>query len=110
MSKKRLKSIRTAAFHAQAGRCYYCGLPMWLASPSEPGPEASKAYSAQCTAEHLVARQDGGKDLASNIVAACCLCNQRRHQRSAGALAPDSYRAWVQRQVAKGKWLPYGVR
>ena len=61
MTTKRRKSLRTSAFHAQFGRCYYCGLPMWLAAPSELGLKPSKARAFQCTAEHLVAQQDGAE-------------------------------------------------
>ena len=49
------------AFYAQSGRCFYCGLPMWLTAPSELGLKASKARAFQCTAEHLVAQQDGAE-------------------------------------------------
>nr|WP_240531127.1 HNH endonuclease [Variovorax boronicumulans] len=33
-----------------------------------------------CTAEHLQARRDGGRDTRENIVATHRLCNSRRHQ------------------------------
>jgi 5-methylcytosine-specific restriction endonuclease McrA len=41
-----------------------------------------------CTAEHLVARMDGGRDTRDNIVAACRRCNAARHQLGLGP-APD---------------------
>ena len=41
-----------------------------------------QARQRQCTAEHLVARCDGGKNTASNIVAACRECNSTRHRRN----------------------------
>ncbi|KAB7774624.1 hypothetical protein CEK65_18250 [Xanthomonas sp. LMG 12459] len=104
MSNRRLKTLRVYAFHAQAGRCFYCGLPMWLSSPDELGlrPRSSRAY--QCTAEHLQARQDGGKDVADNVVAAHARCNQGRHKRSGMPLNPDAFRALVQRRLAAGRW------
>lgn len=37
ISKKRLKTFRLLAFHAQHGRCFYFTLPTWLASPNELG-------------------------------------------------------------------------
>lgn len=106
MTTKRLKSIRTSAFHAQNGRCYYCGLPMWLCSPHELSLRPRSAGPFQCTAEHLLARQDGGKDVADNVVAACHLCNLRRHKRPTPAPSPDAYRARVQQRMAKGTWHP----
>jgi 5-methylcytosine-specific restriction endonuclease McrA len=39
------------------------------------------ARQYQCTAEHLLAKQDGGKDNKSNIAAACIRCNQGRHRQ-----------------------------
>ncbi len=36
----------------------------WLAAPSELGLKPSKARAFQCTAEHLVAQQDGGRDVS----------------------------------------------
>ena len=42
MTAKRRKSLRISAFHAQHGRCFYCGLPMWLAAPSELGLKPGK--------------------------------------------------------------------
>ena len=102
----KLQRLRTEAFHAQKGRCCYCGLPMWNASPDELKPWGLRARTVaplRCTAEHLIAQQDGGKDVAGNIAAACWLCNQRRHKRKSPP-PPDAYRAFVQKRVAKGKW------
>ena len=63
MSSKFSKQ-RLAAFKKQFGRCYYCGSPMWQDNPKEfaikhviSKPEATRF---QCTAEHLLARCDGG--------------------------------------------------
>lgn len=108
MSKKRLKTLRTKAFYAQAGRCFYCCRPMWLSSPDELGLRPRSARPYQCTAEHLVAQQDGGKDVADNIVAACRLFNLRRHKLITSAPAAEAYLAKVRRRVAKGKWYPPG--
>ncbi|MEB2258952.1 HNH endonuclease, partial [Xanthomonas campestris pv. campestris] len=104
MSNKRLKYLRIRAFHAQSGCCFYCGLPMWLTSPNELGLRPRSARPYQCTAEHLVAQQDGGKGVAGNVVAACHLCNQRRHKRPTPAPSPDMYRVHVRKRMAKGKW------
>lgn len=109
MSNQRLKSLRALAFLAQSGRCYYCGLAMWQSSPAELGLRPRSAAPFQCTAEHLLARQDGGKDSCGNVVAAHATCNHRRHKRPTPAPAADVYRALVQRRVAKGKWLPQWI-
>ncbi|HEL7629420.1 TPA: HNH endonuclease [Stenotrophomonas maltophilia] len=106
MTARRRKSLRTSAFYAQSGRCFYCGLPMWLAAPSELGLKPRKARAFQCTAEHLVAQQDGGRDVFGNVVAACRLCNLRRHQRPTPAPSPEAYRVRVQQRMAKGTWRP----
>lgn len=79
MSSKYSKQ-RLAAFKNQVGRCFYCGSPMWKGNPEKFASQhnITKKYATrfQCTAEHLVARCDGGKNQKSNIVAACNFCNQ----------------------------------
>ncbi len=76
---------RLAAFERQNGRCYYCGLPMWLKHPAELTARfrisEGDVSRLQCTAEHLLARQDGGPDTEANIVAACIHCNKTRHRK-----------------------------
>lgn len=42
----KLQRLRTDAFHAQKGRCYYCGLPMWNACPDELKPLGLRARTA----------------------------------------------------------------
>ena len=107
-SRKLIKS-RSTAFNRQGGRCFYCTYPMWRGA-LEPfaqlhGMTLGQARQFQCTAEHLFARQDGGKDCSDNIVAACRACNQRRHRRKK-APEPDTYKELVQKRVACGKWHP----
>ena len=107
-SKTLIKS-RSTAFNRQGGRCFYCDYPMWRGA-LEPfaqlrGMTLGQARQFQCTAEHLLARQDGGKDGSDNIVAACWVCNQRRHKRKK-APEPDAYKELVQKRVASGKWHP----
>lgn len=99
MSK--LSTLRFQAFQAQNGNCYYCGQRMWIHSANEPRPSPDARF--QCTAEHLIARQDGGRDVTSNIVAACWFCNSRRH-RSKKPLPPRAYLAHVHRRMSKRKW------
>lgn len=105
MSKKSLKTLRTKAFHAQAGRCFYCCRPMWLSSPDELGLRPRSARPFQCSAEHLLAKQDGGGDTPENVVAAHVVCNQRRH-RITPPPSPEAYLARVSRKIAKNKWHP----
>jgi 5-methylcytosine-specific restriction endonuclease McrA len=102
LTKSRLK-----AFNHQRGLCIYCELPMWLTSPIA---FADKYYISiksaalfKCTAEHLLAKQDGGKDDLSNIVAACHYCNQKRHKRKTPK-DPLTYKEFVTLRVSRGKW------
>lgn len=104
MSKKRLKSLRANAFQSQSGRCYYCGLPMWLTSPAELGFQRNCGKPYQCSAEHLIARQDGGRDALGNIVAAHTTCNRRRHQRPGPSMSPQAFRSLVRGRLDRGKW------
>ncbi|QWM99337.1 hypothetical protein DGN21_08380 [Xanthomonas sp. MLO165] len=112
MSNERLKSLRIRAFHAQAGHCFYCSLPMWLASPNELGLRHRSARPYQCTAEHLIAQQDGGLDVPENVVAARARCNQGRHKRQGPTPSPGAFRTLVRKRLAVGKWwtlLPPGI-
>lgn len=105
-SKNRIQKHRKRAFVLQRGRCHYCSVQMWLVSPTElPSGSRSEAALAKlrCTAEHLVAKCDGGKDAASNIVAACARCNHTRH-RIAESPEPAAYLRLVAKQVAQGSW------
>ena len=57
-----LQFLRRVACREQGGLCFYCGRPM-----TKP------------TAEHLIAKQDGGRDTRANIAATCAPCNHARH-------------------------------
>jgi 5-methylcytosine-specific restriction endonuclease McrA len=115
VASKPLKKHRNSAFDRQKGKCCYCGFQMWRDSPEAfaeaHGIKVAQARHFQCTAEHLVARQDGGKDGALNIAAACIRCNQLRHQRK-NPPEPMQYQAHVQKRLAKGGWhnLPAKAR
>ena len=65
------------------------------------------AQHLKCTAEHLVAQHDGGRDTPTNIVAACLWCNRMRHHGRPHN-APDhvSYKSRVANLIAQGKWHP----
>ncbi|MFI8608002.1 HNH endonuclease [Pseudomonas sp. NPDC077649] len=102
-----IQKHRKTAFTQQNGKCCYCGFRMWLDSADtfakQHGITVKQARHFQCTAEHLQARQDGGRDARSNIAAACIRCNQLRHQRK-NPMAPAQYQQHVKRRVKKGGW------
>ena len=112
MAKSLLKS-RSASFHRQGGRCVYCRVLMWtddcVAFATRHGLTPRVAKWLQCTAEHLQARQDGGRDSITNIAAACRLCNHRRHAQRKVAPVPEAYRVLVRRRVAHKRWHPQQV-
>ena len=90
-----VKEFRDEAFHRQGGLCWYCGRPM---------ARASDKRSSRRTAEHLLARCDGGEDVAENIVAACWLCNTRRHT-SKTPLSSQAFQDYVRQRLARGNWF-----
>lgn len=103
-----LVKSRQKAYKQQSGYCYYCHSPMWSSdTQSQFIPQykitSRQAKFYQCTAEHLEARQDGGKDIVSNIVAACYFCNQQRH-RLKKAPSPDRFKQYVQKRVFSNIW------
>lgn len=104
---------RAHAFTNQDGRCYYCTARMWLQKSAEfatkHGVSEREAARFQCTAEHLVARQDGGTNQPQNIVAACRFCNVTRHRRLS-PLPSDRYRSLVSRRLNCLKWHPAKFR
>ena len=104
-SSHRIQSLRRQAHERQAGRCYYCGVRMWLVSLEElPGvPTTAAAAKLRCTAEHLVAQAEGGRDTPANIAAACAHCNHTRHKRKVPP-EPAAYRQQVRRRVERGAW------
>jgi len=105
---KSLLKFRSEAFRRQAGRCYYCGVLMWAkegdAFARSHGVSLSAVRLLKCTAEHLQARQDGGKDSPQNIVAACLRCNRLRHQGWKKAPAPETYLQHVRRLLSRKVW------
>lgn len=110
---KSIPKNRRAAFNNQGGLCYYCGFPMWLSEPDrfavafKIGKGDSSRF--QCTAEHLVAKQNGGGNSAVNVVAACRFCNSRRHRRSSPP-SPSAHKKRVQKRLSAGRWHPSHLR
>lgn len=103
----RIPKYRHQAFVHQSERCYYCDFLMW-----ESNPEAfaarhkislAQARRFQCTAEHLIARQDNGTDARQNIVAACYHCNHTRHKMNP-APNPEALRQVVIKQLKNRCW------
>jgi hypothetical protein len=97
MPKSRIARLRDNAAKSQQGRCFYCGFEMMSSH--------SAALRFRCTAEHLIAKSDGGQDTEDNVVAACRFCNQKRHERSE-PMDPKAFRAHVQKRLASGRWHP----
>ena len=108
MPKKSLHRARAAAYSRQGGRCFYCGVLMWVddgaSFASSHGLPRGITRWLQCTAEHLQARRDGGADSPVNIVAACHCCNLRRHRGRKVAPAPEEYQRLVKSRVARRRW------
>lgn len=100
---------RLLAFEKQEGRCYYCRVPMWLENKREFAAKhritKKLAKRLRCTAEHLNARKDGGKNNRENIAAACLYCNSTRH-RASEALSPNEYRKHVRCHCRRHEWHP----
>ena len=100
----KLRRFRKVAARRQQHRCHYCDVPMWTKNPEMFAelhglrPEDSGHF--QCTAEHLVARRDGGVE-HHNVVAACRYCNITRHEADE-PLPADRYREQVLRDT---RWL-----
>jgi 5-methylcytosine-specific restriction endonuclease McrA len=98
---------RQKAFQQQLGCCIYCYKPMWTEKPEGFAIKFKltkrQVRFYQCTAEHLLPRQNGGKDSLNNIAAACKYCNQQRH-KSKSPLPPEKYQQHVQKKVGQCKW------
>jgi 5-methylcytosine-specific restriction endonuclease McrA len=105
---KSLSRLRLNAFRRQAGRCYYCTAPMWhndhRAFAQATGLSLRASRWLQCTAEHLKPKSDSGLDSRENIVAACRICNMRRHSRRKVAPTPEKYQTLVRNRVSQKRW------
>lgn len=112
---KLLVQLRRKAFQLQECKCFYCNLPMCEVNELQKftalhGLMPKLASQLRCTADHLIARQDGGGDSRENIAAACTWCNRRHLNRSDNAPPFDKYRQRVQRRMAAGVWHPANGR
>lgn len=106
---KSLERNRHAVWLRQEGRCHYCRCHMWEqdvdAFAASRRLTRRQAKWCRSTAEHLVARSDGGTNASSNIAAACLRCNQTRH-KAASPLNAERFLVRVRRLMAKGRWWP----
>lgn len=107
-----LHRTRSIAYARQCGRCFYCEAPTWLDAPDQFASKfrltKGEAQQLQATAEHLVARCDGGGNGRENIVLACLMCNSRRHRRKR-PLEPGQYKLWVRKRLENGRWHPPSI-
>jgi len=107
MMPNKIRKYRRKAYQQQHGLCFYCGKPMWLddlhAFANRYAITISQAKQFRCTAEHLIAKQDGGKNSQTNIAAACIFCNRLRHARKM-PLAPLEYKKIVLKRLRKSGW------
>ena len=103
----KLRRFRKVAARKQAHKCWYCDAPMWSSKPEafaeKHGLRLEDAAHFQCSAEHLVARRDGGAEVR-NIVAACRYCNIARHECEA-PMDAEAWRAHVQARVLASDWM-----
>ena len=103
----KLRRFRKVAARRQRHRCHYCDVPMWSKNPVQfaelHGLREEDAGHFQCTAEHVIARRDGGGE-RRNIVAACRCCNIARHEAET-PMSAEAYREHVQRAVGGSTWL-----
>ena len=106
-NNRKLRRFRKVAACKQQHRCHYCDAPMWAARPEafaeRHGLRLEDCVHFQCTAEHVIARRDGGGE-RRNIVAACRCCNIARHEAET-PMSAEAYREHVQRAVGGSTWL-----
>lgn len=102
-----LQKLRLKAASRQNWRCFYCGVPTWEDDVEGYAKfyclSLGAAQKLKCTAEHLIARQDGGRNTKRNIVAACLFCNTTRHKSGKPKSAVE-FGAYVSSRVVKSGW------
>ncbi len=98
--KKEVLKYRNAAAQSQKWHCYYCGLPMGGNGSPYAKAIPSEKIRLLVTAEHLQARQDGGKESRANIVAAHGVCNHCHHKAKI-TKSPAQFAIRVKSRVAK---------
>jgi hypothetical protein len=74
-----VQQIKIQLFHAQGGKCCYCGKPVRL-RPVERWGNGIPAPDDFATLEHLQRQADGGTSEPHNVALACFACNNERDQ------------------------------
>src|SRR4051794_737694 len=68
---QKIAKARLRAYNRQGGLCHYCGKPMVLAGVGTGicGKAVPRDFLRRmaCTAEHLIAKKDGGTNALTNI-------------------------------------------
>jgi 5-methylcytosine-specific restriction endonuclease McrA len=65
-NRERYSRDRFVIFERDNFRCFYCG-------------RVSFENSIELQLDHVIPKIDGGKDIAINLVASCCDCNQSKY-------------------------------
>jgi HNH endonuclease len=100
----KIAKYRNAAASKQNWICYYCEKPMGGKGSPFYKLTSENNSNLSATAEHLLARQDGGPDSPDNIVATHKICNRRRHICKQPKL-PKYHLMHVRRCVLRGGWF-----
>ncbi|MFC6282877.1 MULTISPECIES: HNH endonuclease [Polaromonas] len=110
---QKIAKARLRAYNRQGGLCHYCGKPMILAGGGagicDKAVPRDFLRRMACTAEHLIAKRDGGTNAFTNIVAACRFCNSTRHARKT-PLPPEKYKQLVLKRLRGGHWHPHQIQ
>lgn len=91
--------VRREKIEMQSGRCFYCARPM-----TPLGQQCEGYDNLRPTLDHRIPLGRGGRDEASNAVAACQRCNN-----SKGMMAEDEFRAVLEGRASKMR-VPDRVR
>ena len=80
------RSIRMALIDEYGGRCFYCGIEIYVANL---GPRSDSMFNV----DHKIPKSRGGTNKKDNLVCSCRKCNY-----SKGTLTVEEFRAKKQRQ------------
>lgn len=74
--KLRQTGLRASIFYRERGRCYWCGVELFLITE---GTDVTKIpLSKRATLDHVMPRSRGGSNKKNNLVTACHDCNNNR--------------------------------
>lgn len=107
---------RAAIYRRDGNKCAYCGVErLRLGHPVKEGV----TYAATFTLDHLIPRELGGTNVASNLVSACFRCNSARQDKSLrtwfkalrkAGVNTDAIGRRIRRLVRKPLSIPLGRR